>query len=933
MAFLEIATVPSSLLATKFYFPPPRSEQVRRPRLLARLDESLTCKLALVSAPAGYGKTTLVVEWISQIPQASFGWLSLDEGDNDPARFLNYLIAAIQKARPDAGERALAMLHSPRTASTKSLPVETLLNTLVNDLVQISDPIVLVLEDYHVIQTGSIHQYMSYLLDHLPPNVHFVLISRAEPPLPLARLRARGQLVEIRTNDMRFTSDEATEFLNRSMKLNLDNAKVALLSKRTEGWIAGLQLAAMSMSHRDDLDAFINDFAGSNRYIMDYLVEEVLQGQPDHIQKFLLYTCPLNRLCAKLCDEIMAEAFDFMEHTSPELTRLESASILSSLERANLFIIPLDDRQEWYRYHRLFADLLRKRLGLANPELTPRIHQRASRWFEQTGNLPESIEHSFSAGDFDRAASLIEQAGEPILRRSETSILLTWINKIPKPMILTRPTLGIYHALALIISSQKYDQVEAQLDQIQEAAPDGELDGEIATLRGLLTMLQGNLKDSIMLSRQALECLPEERLLFKSLAADNLGMCYVLSGDTASAGLAFEEAARLAQRSENIMMAAGALSNLAGLQYLQGHLRDAWANYQKILELSTNTGGQRLPVAGKALTGLGELAREWNDLETAANYLSEAVELLSQFVEIGLVICYLSLARVRQAQGDWDKAWALLSKAQELALASRSIPIDDRLVEITQALFWIRQGNYEQARSWAQKRKLDDNVLVELSSSAGSLGFEMLEPEYLTLARLLIAEGQSEKALSILLPIQAIDEQKGRGRRLVEGLCLQAIALQTKGDMDAALSVLQRALALAKPEGFVRSFIDEGAPILRLLSQAIQRGIEPEYAARLLEAMQSRQSPPQVLIKSSAALAYSSLPPLGKTGTGLIEPLSERELEVLQLVALGLSNAEIGLRLVISLSTVKGHTANIYSKLGVNSRTQAVARARQMGVL
>jgi LuxR family transcriptional regulator, maltose regulon positive regulatory protein len=923
----------SSLLATKFYFPPPRSEQVRRPRLLARLDESLTCKLALISAPAGYGKTTLVVEWISQIPQARTGWLSLDEGDNDPARFFNYLIAAIQKARPDAGERALAMLHSPRTASTKSLPVETLLNTLVNDLVQISDPIVLVLEDYHVIQSGPIHQYISYLLDHLPPNVHIILISRAEPPLPLARLRARGQLVEIRTNDLRFTSDEAAEFLKHSMKLNLDNAKVALLSKRTEGWIAGLQLAAVSMSNRDNLDAFINDFTGSNRYIMDYLVEEVLQGQPDHIQQFLHYTCPLNRLCAGLCDEIMAGAYEFTEQSGAKLTRPAAASILSSLERANLFIVPLDDRQEWYRYHRLFADLLRKRLELASPELTPRIHLMASRWFEQTGNLPEAIEHSFSAGDFDRAASLIEQAGEPILRRSETSILLTWIEKIPKPLILTRPKLGIFHALALIISSQKYDQVEAQLDQIQEAAPDGELDGEIATLRGLLTMLQGNLKDSLQLSRRALGRLPEERLLFKSLAADNLGMCYVLSGDTASATQAFEEAARLAQRSENIMMAAGALSNLAGLQYLRGHLRDARANYKTILELSTDTGGRRLPVAGKALTGLGELAREWNDLETAANYLSEAVELLSQFVEIGLVICYLSLARVRQAQGDWDKAWALLSKAQKLALESRSIPIDDRLVEVTQALFWIRQGNYEQARSWAQKRKLDDNVLVEVSSSAGSLGFEMLEPEYLTLARLLIAEGQPEKALSILLPIQAIDEQKGRGRRLVEGLCLQAIALQTKGDMDAALSVLQRALALAKPEGFVRTFIDEGAPIFTLLSLAIRRGIEPEYAARLLEAMQAKQSPPQELIKPSAALADSSPLPAGKTDTSLIELLSERELEVLQLVALGLSNAEIGVRLVISLSTVKGHTANIYSKLGVNSRTQAVARARQMGIL
>jgi LuxR family maltose regulon positive regulatory protein len=421
--------------------------------------------------------------------------------------------------------------------------------------------------------------------------------------------------------------------------------------------------------------------------------------------------------------------------------------------------------------------------------------------------------------------------------------------------------------------------------------------------------------------------------LFKSLAADNLGMCYVLSGDMPSAVQAFEEAVMLARRSGNIMMAAGALSNLAGLQYLQGHMREAWANYQKILELSTDTGGRRLPVAGKALTGLGELAREWNDLEAAANYLSEAVELLSEFVEIGLVVCYLSLARVRQSQGDWEKAWKLLSKAQELAQESRSIPIDDRLVEVAQALFWIREGNYEQATSWVQKRKLDDDVLTELSSRAGSLGFEMIEPEYLTLARLLIAQDQPDKALNILSTLQVIDEQKERGRRLVEVLCLQAIAFQAKGEVDTALSVLQRALALAKPEGFVRTFIDEGEPVLRLLSLAIQRGIEPGYAARLLEAMQTKQSPSHEPTKPSATPAYSPAPFPGKPDSGLVEPLSRREIEVLQYIELGLSNAEIGARLVISLSTVKGHTANIYSKLGVNSRTQAVLKAKQLGIL
>jgi LuxR family maltose regulon positive regulatory protein len=926
--------VSSPLLATKFYFPPPRPNLVTRSRLFAHLDESLIRKLAIISAPAGYGKTTLVVGWVSQIPNARIGWLSLDEGDNDPARFLNYLIAAFQKACPGSGERAIAVLHSPRMGSTKTFPAETLLNMLVNDLVSISDPIVLVLEDYHVIQAEPIHQYLTYLLEHLPANVHLVLISRAEPPLPMARLRARGQLVEIRTNDLRFTDEEAGEFLHRSMRLDLDNEKVALLSARTEGWISGLLMAAISILTRVDADTFINDFAGSNRYIMDYLVEEVLQGQPDYIQQFLHYTCPLERLYGDLCDEIIAEVHDFTGMPAAELRNIPpSASILSSLERANLFTVPLDDRQEWYRYHRLFTDLLRKRLGLANPELVPRIHTRASRWFEQNGYLPEAIQHSFSAGDFDRAAILIEGAAEPVFRRSETGLFLSWLEKLPEPLIQIRPKLGIFHALALIISSQKYDLVEARLEQVQKAGFEESLEGEVATLRGLLTMLRGDIQQSILFSRQALESLPEEQLLFKSLAADNLGMCYVLSGDMPSAIQAFEEAVPLAHRCGNIMIAAGALSNLAGLQYLRGQMRDAWVNYQKILDLTTDTGGRRLPVAGKALIGLGELAREWNDLEAAASYLSEAIELLSQYVEIGVVVCYISLARVRQSQGNWEGAWELFNKAQELALESSAIPIDDRLVEVTQALFWIRQGKYKQALSWAQKRKLDDNVLAELRSSAGALGFEMIEPEYLTLARLLTAQGQPEKALSILIPIQAIDEQKRRGRRLIEGLCLQAIALQAMGEVDAAMDAFQRALTLARPEGFVRTFIDEGEPLQRLLSLAVQRGVEPEYATRLLNAMQSRQSPAHKPMKTSKDLAAFPPPSSGKLGADLIEHLSQRELEVLQLVALGLSNAEISARLVISLSTVKGHTTHIYSKLGVNSRTQAVSKARDLGIL
>ncbi len=906
----------STLLTTKFYYPQPRPEHVRRPRLVARLNQSFRNKLALISAPAGYGKTTLLVEWISQIPDARVGWLSLDEGDNDTARFLRYLMTAFQKAVPGAGERALEMLHSPRTGHAKPLSLETIMTMLVNELEPVPDEIVLILEDYHAIQTQQIHEALAYLIEHMPANAHIVIGSRAEPPLPLSRLRGRGQLVELRTQDLCFTDQEAGEFLNQSMGLGLDAEKVTRLSARTEGWIAGLQMAAMSLLNRDDVDSFIDAFTGSYRFIMDYLVEEVLQGQPEHIQEFLRYTCLLDRLCGELCGEVMDEALNFEGRVGAGLSELNSASILKELDRANLFIMPLDDQQEWYRYHRLFADLLRKRLGLANPRLAPKIYARASQWFERNGNLSEAIELSFSSGDFERAGYLIEQAAEPIIRRSETGLFLSWAKKLPEAVIQIRPSVAIYYSLALLINNHKLEEVETWINHAKAASPEGVLDGEANALRGLLTMLRGEIPRSIQLSRQALEDLPENQVLFRSLAADNLGMCYVLSGDMVSAIQAFEDVVRMARSSGNMMMEAAARSNLAGLKYLRGHLWAAWVDYQKILDMSTDSGGRRLPVAGKALSGMGELAREWNDLEAAVVYLSEALELLSNFVEIGVVFCYLSLARVRQAQEDWESAWELLAKAQELAAGTRSIPIDDHLVEAAQARFWIQQGEYEQAQAWAQKWRLDENALTGIRKGANSPGYEVLESEYITLARLYLAQGSPENALEILVSLQEIDEQKGRGRRLVEVLWLRALAYQVKGEMDSALSMLRQVLSLGRAEGYVRTFIDEGDSARQLLRQAVRQGIESEYATRLLAAMKSREGGDQRAVK-----------------TGLIEPLSDREQEVLELVALGLSNPEIGARLVISLSTVKGHTANIYGKLGVNSRTQAVAKARQLGII
>ena len=944
------------LLSTKLKIPPGRKNLVIRPRLIEQLNAGLEGKVILVTAPAGYGKTTLLSEWSARCsPRRRVTWLSLDKDDDDLARFLAYFVAALQAIEPDICLAVSSMLQPPQPA-----PIPSILSYLINDLACLAGDFVIFLDEYHLIESQPIHNALAYLLDHMPDQMHIVLSTRADPPLPLARLRARGELLELRAADLCFNAREVEELFNDTLGLSLSSHEIEALAARTEGWISGLQLAAYALKslsrHEPDSESihrFIGEFAGSNRHILDYLLEEVLERQTEKIQTFLLQTSILDRLTGPLCDAVTEIEDTRIEDTRIEDTREESCKpttahnsqrsihhsqqIIEYLEHNNLFIVPLDEERRWYRYHRFFADLLRQRLLQVQPEKIPSLHRGASQWFERNGYIAAAIDHSLSAGDFDHAAYLIEQAAEPTINRSETSLFLTWVEQLPDASIRARSALCIFHALALLLNSQKFEAIETRLEQARAAAPEGAIAVETAALRALLAMLKGDIQKSIQLSRSALEVLTEDQLLFQSLAADNLGMCYVLSGDLPSASQAFEEVVRIAQRSGNTMMAVAALSNLAGLQVVQGHLHGAWAHYQEILELATDRNGRRLPVAGKALFGLGELAREMNDLEAASHYLTEAIDLLTQFVEIGLVIALLSLARVRQAQGDWDSAWDLLHQAQQKAGESRSVQMDDRLVEVARARFSIQQGRYDQALSWAKERRLDENPLAGISVAAGSPGFDIIEPEYLTLARLYLAQGFPEKALEILEAMLEIDERKGRVRRMIEVLSLQAVALETKGEVDHALTVLERALAIAGLEGYARTFIDEGTPMKRLLHQAVQRGIEPEYAGRLLAALLEQEGSGR---RSKIPGGYPagvppSLPlsPGWKPETGTIEPLSDRELEVLQLIAQGMSNSEVAARLVISFSTVKGHTTNIYSKLMVNSRTQAVARARELGIL
>jgi LuxR family maltose regulon positive regulatory protein len=949
-----------SLLQTKLCVPSVRPGLVSRPRLIERLNAGLHRKLTLISAPAGFGKTTLLSEWVADC-ERPVAWLSLDEGDDDPARFLAYLVAALQTPalsqvegiEPNVGEGMLSTFRAPQPP-----PIESLLTGLINEIADSPSPFVLVLDDYHLVTAQPVHDALTFLLDHLPDNAHLVIATRADPPLPIARLRGRGQLTELRQTDLRFTPGEVTELLDQVMGLNLSADNLAALASRTEGWIAGLQMAALalqstrlpqatgSMQERnaERVASFIQAFTGSDRYILDYLVEEVLQRQPNSVQTFLLQTAILDRLTGPLCDAVVGEVGDWGSEVRPRaqspISNVRSQAILEYLESSNLFIVPLDNERQWYRYHRLFADLLRSRLQEAQPDLVPTLHGRASEWYEQNELMAPAIDHALSAGDFERAAHLIEQIAEAILMRSEVVTFLNWVEALPDELVRARPTLCVFHAWALLLSGSSIDTVESRLRNVDG---DTSFIGKAAPLRAFVATFQGQIRRAADLSREALEQLSEDDSFLRSIATWMLGVSHVMGGDIVAGSQALDEAARMSRQVSNVMIAVMALGSLAELHMAQGQLHKAMAIYQQARELAVDGQGQPLPIAGMTLIGLGELLREWNDLEAATHHLVEGIRLIKQWGEIGAMDGYIALARIKQAQGDADGARDMIQKAQQLAVKFDATEMDDFVVAVYQARLWIAQGNIEAAMRWIEERGLalseacpelvegvgglDRDVnLTKLEESDFQVDGRLRSHEHIILARVLIAQDRPAEALALLEPLLPVLEQQRRHRRAIELQGLKALAFQAQGDVAQALAVLEHALSLAEPEDYVRIFVDEGPPMARLLYQAAARGIAPQYVGKLLAAFDLETEDERR--KTMQPLSSSVPGPLS-----LVEPLSGRELEVLQLVAEGLSNREIAGRLFISLSTVKGHTANIYSKLAVKSRMQAVARARALGVL
>ena len=883
------------LLTTKLYIPPVRPELVSRPRLIERLNAGLLHKrkLTLISAPAGFGKTTLLSEWTRGC-ERPIAWVSLDKDDNDPTRFWGYFVAALQTVRARIGKAALALLHSPQPP-----PIEAILTTLINEITGIPDGFALVLDDYHVIEAQPIHDALAFLLDHLPPQIYLVIATRADPPLPLSRLRGRGQLIELRTADLRFTPDEAAAFLNQVMGLRLPAEDVAALEARTEGWIVGLQMAALAMQGQgtERIASFVAAFAGSHRYILDYLTDEVLLQQPESVQTFLLQTAILDRLTAPLCDAVTE--------------RSDGQTMLERLEAANLFIVPLDDERRWYRYHHLFANLLRRRLSRTQPDLLPALHLQASDWYEKTGLVGEAVSHALAAEDVERAARLVEGRALAMIFLGELTTLVGLLDALPDEVVRSRPWLCIAHAWALVFAGLldavelRLKGAETTLDTFGDArrAEGRHIAGHIAAIRAYIAALRGDMSRAAEFTREALEQLPEEDLAVRGLSAGLLGTVLRWSGDLVAAAQALARAIAITQAASDSHAAVEALYNLAAVQFAQGQLHKTVATCRDALLLADEyieRGGRRLPIVAPGYYLMSQVLREWNDLEGALRHAREAIELCEQWGwPEGLAFGYLRLARALQAVGDADGAHEAIRKARQAA--SGLSPWFGAHMAAHQARLWLAQGNLTPASHWAQESGL---------SADDELNYQYMG-EYSVLARVLIAQVRLDEASRLLARLLEMTEAAGAMSYVIETLVLQALALQAQGKDDQALTVLERALSFAEPEGYVRTFIDKGAPMAALLRTAASRGIALDYVSKLLAAF--------------GEVAFPSAP--------LVEPLSERELEVLRLLAAGLSNREIAAELFLAVGTVKKYTSNIYGKLNVHKRTQAVARARELGLL
>lgn len=871
--------MPEIILRSKIGIPPLRKPAVTRASLVrnssADLEEGghFLRKLTLISAPAGYGKTSMAVEWLHELGYP-VAWLSLDAMDNDPARFLSYLISAMQSVQPEIGKTVSALVQSPQRP-----PAEVLITQLLNDLEAYTEVLILVLDDYHVINNLTIHQQISFLLEHLPVNIHMAILTREDPLIPIGRLRARNQVLEIRQDGLRFNLEETENFMRQVMQLKLSREDILALERRTEGWAAGLQLVGITLQGLPDQKSFIQQFTGSTRFILDYLMEEVVNRQPENIRDFLLSTSILERLCGPLCEVLTGQP--------------GGGEILEKLEQSNMFIVPLDQSGTWYRYHALFAELLRHELNKV--EQTPGIahlHQKASQWFEAQEIIAEAIQHSLAAKDWVKAAQLIGQVSDGMLMHGEVMTLLRWLEILPDQLINSHYELCMTYIWVLLLTG-KYDQVKPVLEQVGRLVNPGSVElGQVATARAYLARCIGDNQDVIKTSRLALALLPDTDVAQRSNLLMNLGMVYWQDGRLDEAMPTLVEAQEKASQAANLYAQLTSELFLARIHVSKGELHEAAQQYPSIIDR-----GPQIPVTILAYFDLGFLNYEWNELEHIEGYLQQGLDLCRltgnlEFRIAGLILkVYVALANQ-----DWDAA-SRLSDQIYLSAGNLAAQVVGRCIAC-KAQTALAVGDFEAAHHWLDQNRdsMDSHPFYRFVN--------LIRP------RLLIAEGKIRQAAEELEQCYLDATQFHWGYAQVAVRVLQALAASAP---KKGLEYLADALHKGYPEGFIRTFVDAGIGLVPLLQEATKQGITPDYSEKILGAFGSRPKPSSGRVK-------------------LIEPLSEREVEVLALVTAGLSNREIARKLFISPGTAKTHMHNLCGKLGVRNRTEAAIRARELGL-
>ena len=905
------------LLATKLIVPQVRTRCLVRARLFADLTQAVTHQLTVVCAPAGFGKTTLLADWALR-SERLVAWVSLDPDDDDPVRFWRYVAAALVRAGIPVGERVSALATRPDMSSGHDV-----VSALVNQLMALPEEVVLVLDDYHTLGSKAIHEGVSYLLGHLPPPLHLIISSRIDPPLPLARLRASGELVEFRTPDLRFTPDESAAFLREVWGLDFSPETATEVESRTEGWVVGLQLAALALRERPDVDAFLEVFTGAHRFVLDYLSEEVLARQSDRVRTFLVRTSILDRLSGPLCDAVTGGS--------------DGQIMLEDLERANLFVIPLDEERRWYRLHHLFADVLRARLAQSDPELVPELHHRAALWSEQHGFLDDAIRHSSQSGDAMRASRLVEEHLEERLAQGEEAIVARWLTVLPEEAVRSAPALCLarayldFHLGDLAAVDRHLEHAESAFDLGGEvrsgAVPTTggmvrEIPVAIALLRAEVAAARGDIEETAQQARSALARTSEHELgpIFWArwlLAFTEWMRGHVEEAERAFSGLLVE--GRSAP-SLNPLMSTG--STLASVQRVRGNLGAALRTYREGLRFITEGGRLSVAHAGELHIGLSRVLYERDELEAALEHVTVGIDLCRHvMMERARDRGFVTFAWIRQAKGDSEGALEAMDQACRMY---PSMPVHSDATSLfnpastERARLWLVHGRIEEAAGWTEERSLTDEDAVTY----------LKEADHLVLARVLLAQAQATRASRLLERLDALADAQGRNGSLIQIRALRSLAMQAAGEHQAALTLLDDALSMARPQGYVRVFTDEGPPMAALIQRFIRlrrdrRGgganAAQEHALRVARSFRSASRVP-----TEGA---------GPTTSQLVEPLTTREIEVLKLIAAGMRNREIAGELVVTLDTIKRHVSHIFDKLGAVNRTEAVARARELHLI